>query len=327
MKSFNVGMIGAGFIASLMAKTLNGLKDCNIKNYAIASRSLAKAENFAKEYNVDVAYGSYEELLKDDNVDLVYIAVPHNEHYNVAKKCIEHGKAILCEKPFTVNQKEAKELLYLAKKNNVLITEAIWTRYMPSRAIINEIIASGEIGKVHSIQANLGYPLKNVERMISPSLAGGALLDLGVYTINFALMAFGNDLDAIETTAMMSKDGIDLMDSITLKWKDGKMAVLHSTMLTPTDRNGMIYGENGYIHVKNINNPEAIKVYDCEHNLVKAYEIPKQITGYEYEVLACKKALEENVLECEAMPHEETLFVMNLLDGIREKWQMKYPFE
>lgn len=327
MKSFNVGIIGAGFIASLIAKTLNGLKNSNIKNYAIASRSLAKAECFAKEYSVDVAYGSYEELLKDDNIDLVYIAVPHNEHYNVAKKCIENGKNVLCEKPFTVNQKEAKELLDLAKKHNVLITEAIWTRYMPSRTIINEIVASGIIGEVHSIQANLGYPLKNVERMISPNLAGGALLDLGVYTINFALMVFGNDLEAIETTAMMSKDGIDLMDSITLKWKDGKMAVLHATMLTPTDRNGMIYGEKGYIHVKNINNPEEIRLYDYEHNLLKEYDIPSQITGYEYEVLACKKSLEANLLECKDMPHKETLFVMNILDEIRSKWQMKYPFE
>ena len=327
MKHFNVGILGAGFIASLMAKTINGLKDYNVKNYAIGSRFIDKAKAFANEYGVMKAFGSYEELLNDANVDLVYIAVPHNEHYNLAKKCIEAGKPVLCEKPFTVNKKEAQDLIELAKSKNILLTETIWTRYMPSRNIINDIISSGVIGKVHSIQANLGYPLKNVERMISPDLAGGALLDLGVYTINFALMAFGNDLDSIESTAMMSNQGVDLMDSITLKWKDGKMAVLHATMLTPTDRNGVIYGEKGYISVRNINNPEAISLYDCDHKLIKEYEIPAQITGYEYEVLACQKALEHDLIECEAMPHEQTLFVMDLMDKIRQQWNMKYPFE
>lgn len=327
MKDFNVGIIGTGLIASVMAETLNGLKDKNVKNYAVASRTLAKAETFADKYGIEKAYGSYIELIQDKDIDLIYIAVPHSEHYRVAKLCIENKKNVLCEKPFTVNADETKDLLALAKENKVLITEAIWTRYMPSRKLINDVIASGIIGQVHSIQANLGYPLKDVKRMISPELAGGALLDVGVYTVNFALMVFGNDLKDIFAKAVMSDKGVDLTDSITLTWNDGKMAVLHASMMTPTDRSGFIYGEKGYICVTNINNPEAIKVYDIEHNLIKEVEIPKQVTGYEYEVLSSQKAINQNELECEEMPHKETIFVMEILDKIRNQWNMKYPFE
>lgn len=327
MKEIKIGILGTGFIASLMAKTINGMKDNTVKNYAVASRTLEKAKSFASEYKIEKAYGSYEDMIKDEHIDLIYIAVPHSEHYRTAKLCIENGKNVLCEKPFTVNTKEAKELLTLAKQYKVLITEAIWTRYMPSRQLINELIQSGIIGKVHSIQANLGYPLKDVKRMISPELAGGALLDVGVYPINFALMVFGNDIKDISAKAIMSDKGVDLMDSITIGWNDDKIAVLYATMLTPTDRRGLICGEKGYICVTNINNPEAIKVYDNEHNLIKEVDIPTQVSGYEYEVWACQKAISNNELECEAMPHKETIFVMEILDKIRNQWNMKYPFE
>lgn len=140
-------------------------------------------------------------------------------------------------------------------------------------------------------------------------------------------MVFGNDIKDIFAKAVMSDKGVDLTDSITITWNDGKMAVLYASMMTPTDRCGFIYGEKGYICVTNINNPEAIKIYDVEHNLIKEVEIPKQVTGYEYEVLACAKAIDKNELECEAMPHKETIFVMEILDKIRNQWNMKYPFE
>ena len=325
MEQMKVGIIGAGRIAANMAKTLDGMDDAAA--YAIAARNLDRAQKFAKEWGFEKAYGSYEELVSDPEVELIYIATPHPFHIEHAKLCINHGKPVLCEKPFTVNAVGAKEVFALAKEKEVFITEAIWTRYMPSRKLINDVIASGIIGQVHSIQANLGYPLKDVKRMISPELAGGALLDVGVYTVNFALMVFGNDIKDIFAKAVISDKGVDLTDSITITWNDGKMAVLHASMMTPTDRCGFIYGEKGYICVTNINNPEAIKIYDVEHNLIKEVEIPKQVTGYEYEVLACAKAIDKNELECEAMPHKETIFVMEILDKIRNQWNMKYPFE
>ena len=322
-----VAILGAGNIAGTMATTMKGIKDSTIVLYAVASRDKKKAEQFAKEYQIEKFYGSYEEMLQDDQIDLVYVATPHSHHYDHMKLCLNYGKHILCEKSFTINEKQAKEIFDLAKEKGVLVTEAIWTRYMPSRKMICDILTSGIIGKVHSLQANLGYELQNIERMIRPELAGGALLDLGVYPINFAMMIFGDNIKAMNSTAVMSEKGIDLMDSITLYWEDNKTAVLHATMMTPTDRRGVIFGEKGYLVVNNINNPESLEVYSGEHELLKKYEIPKQITGYEYEVYACAEAIKAGRLECEDMTHEQTLAVMKIMDAIREQWGMKFPME
>lgn len=322
-----VAILGAGYIGGIMAETIKGMAHKDIELYAVGARDIKKAEEFAQKYGIKKAYGSYEELVKDEEIDLVYIATPHSHHYQHGKLCIENGKNILCEKAFTVNEEQARELFRLAKEKNIFITEAIWTRYMPSREIINGIIKSGELGEVHTIQANLGYPIKNVERMRKPELAGGALLDLGVYLINFSMMVFGDEVKDIQAHATFSPEGIDFTDSITLFWEGGKMATLHATMLTATDRMGYIYGEEGYLAITNINNPEKIEQFDKEHRLVKTYEIPKQVSGYEYEVIASYKAIKNGKLECEEMPHEITLKVMNVMDTIRKQWGMKFPCE
>lgn len=324
----NIGILGAGKIAHTMAKTIIDLKDEEIKCTAVASRNIKKAEEFAQKYNIEKAYGSYEEMVKDDNLDLIYIATPHSHHHDHAILCINNNKNILCEKSFCANEEQTKDVLNKAKEKGVFITEAIWTRYMPSRNIINDTIKSNIIGQIHSVSANLGYHLKDVERMNEPSLAGGALLDVGIYTINFALMVLGDDnLNKIESNALMSEKGVDLNDNITLYFKGGITANLFATMLTPTDRSGYIYGEKGYIKVTNINNPEKIEVFNEEHEKIKDCIIPKQVSGYEYELIACKNALKNNQKECIDMPHETTIKVMNIMDNIRKQWNMKYPFE
>ena len=185
-----IGILGAGGIAVQMAKTVAGMKD--VENYAVAARSLERAQAFAEKYGFSKAYGSYEEMLADPLVDLVYIATPHSHHYLHAKMCLEAGKNVLCEKAFTVNADQARKLFALAKEKNLLITEAIWTRYMPSRKMIDDIISSGVIGEVTAVTANLNYAISEVERIRKPELAGGALLDVGVYTINFASMVLGD---------------------------------------------------------------------------------------------------------------------------------------
>ena len=176
MEQMKVGIIGAGRIAENMAKTLDGMDDAAA--YAIAARNLDRAQKFAKEWGFEKAYGSYKELVNDPEVELIYIATPHPFHIEHAKLCINHGKPVLCEKPFTVNAVGAKEVFALAKEKEVFITEAIWTRYLPSRKIIDDIIASGEIGEIKGISANLGYDMHTKERLIDPKLAGGALLDV-----------------------------------------------------------------------------------------------------------------------------------------------------
>lgn len=317
-----MAILGAGGIAVKMANTIAGMD--NVQAYAVAARSKERAEQFAKEHGFEKAYGSYEEMLADEEVQLVYVATPHSHHFKCAKMCLEAGKNVLCEKAFTVNADQAKELFALAEEKKLLITEAIWTRYMPSRKMIDDVLASGVIGDVYSLTANLGYSLHGIERIWEPSLAGGALLDVGVYPLNFAMMAFGSDVKEVKAEAAF-QNGVDMMNSMTLTFGDGKMAVLHSCVCAATDRKGIIFGTDGYVEITNINNPEVIKVYNKEYEEIASYEPPKQITGYEYEVEACVRAIESGALECPEMPHAETVHVMEIMDGIRKSWNYEIP--
>ena len=193
----NIGIIGTGWIADKMAITLSGMKTARL--YAIASRSYQKAEQFAKQYSVPKIYGSYQELADDENIDLIYIATPHSHHYQHAKMCLLKGKPVLCEKAFTVNAGQAQELIKISQEKKVFLAEAIWTRYQPMRKMISDEISSNIIGKPLMISANLCYPNIARERMFKPELAGGALLDLGVYVLNFADMFFGYDIKNISS--------------------------------------------------------------------------------------------------------------------------------
>lgn len=317
-----LGILGAGGIASTMAKTVAGMKD--VEAYAVAARDLERARVFAQKYEVKKAYGSYEEMLADDEVGLVYIATPHSHHYLHAKMCLEAGKHVLCEKAFTVNAEQAQKLFDLAKEKKLLITEAIWTRYMPSRNMINDIIASGVIGDVTSVTANLNYTISDVERIRKPELAGGALLDVGVYPINFASMVLGDKLKDVQATAIF-KDGVDILDTIAMVFEGDKMATLQCGACEISDRMGSIFGTKGFIQVQNINNPEKITVFDQNYKEVASYLSPAQITGYEYEVEACVRAIAAGEKECPEMPHGETVRVMEIMDEIRKSWGYEIP--
>ena len=326
-----IGILGAGSIARSMAKTLRGMQQQGrpVELYAVASRSLEKAQDFAAQEDVSRAYGSYEEMVRDSAVDLVYIATPHSHHAEQIRLCVEHGKAVLCEKAFTGNARQAEEVLALAERRGVLVTEAIWTRYMPSRRMIDEVLARGDIGKPQVLLASLGYPVLGKERITRPELAGGALLDLGVYTLNFASMAFGDDVARMESSVAMLDTGVDHTESITLHYRDGRTACLTSTAVAQTNRQGVICGEKGYLTVDNINNPQVISVYDRAGNgvPVETLPVPQQITGYEYQVEACLRALETGALECPEMPHSETIHIMRTMDALRAQWGMHYPFD
>lgn len=322
---FNIGILGTGNIAAVMAQTINKMK--NVRLYAAASREKVKADVFAGKYGCKKAYGSYEELVMDKKVDLVYIATPHSEHFANARLCIENGKPVLCEKAFTVNAAQAEELIRLSKEKGVFLAEAIWTRYMPMLATIREVVGSGIIGEPKTLTANLGYVIDSVPRLKDLSLAGGALLDVGVYTLNFALMVFGSNIEKVVSNCIYGETGVDEQNSITIQYKDGKVAHLNSSMVSLSDRKGIIYGTKGFAIVENINNFASIAVYDSSYKKVAFYKAPKQISGYEYEVEASIEAIREKKIECEAMPHSEILNVMKLMDGIRREWNLVYPFE
>ncbi|MBO4506644.1 MAG: Gfo/Idh/MocA family oxidoreductase, partial [Lachnospiraceae bacterium] len=291
----NIGILGAGGIAGTVSGTLEQMEE--IKCRAVASRDLAKAEKFAADHGYERAYGSYEEMLSDPEVELVYIATPHSHHFEHMKLCIEHKKPALCEKAFCETAEQAREIVRLARENKVYISEAIWPRYMPSRALINDALASGIIGKVYTLTANLSYPISHVERIIRPELAGGALLDIGVYGINFMLMHFGEDIERIESSVRFADTGVDSDESITVFYRDGRMAVLTHSIYPRSDRKGIFHGDKGYMVIENINNPSDINIYDTADRLIKHIEIPQQISGYEYEFLESISCIERGLTE------------------------------
>lgn len=322
-KNTRIGIIGCGWIAEKMAITLQGME--KVEAYAIASRDLNKAETFAQKWNFTRAYGSYEEMLDDELVDLVYIATPHSHHYAHTRLSLLKGKPVLCEKAFTANAKETEELLQLAKEKNLFLTEAIWTRYMPLSQTICELVDNGAIGRPQLLTANLCYPNYHKERMHKPELAGGALLDLGVYTLNFAAMVFGTDIIRTTSACIKTDTGVDAQNSITLEYADGKMAILCSSQMAKSDRQGIISGDKGFMIVDNINNPQKVSVYDSDYQLTAVYNCPPQITGYEYQVYASIEALENGWLESPFMPHQETLRIMRQMDELRKEWGVIYP--
>jgi predicted dehydrogenase len=321
----NIGFIGAGRIANTLASTMARMEDVNL--YAVAARDLGRAQTFAAQYGFDKAYGSYEEMLRDPHVELVYIATPHSHHFGHMKLCIAHGKNVLCEKAFTLNAAQAREIAALAKAKGVYVAEAIWTRYMPSRAMINEVLASGIIGNVTALTATLCYPVAYKERCIRPELAGGALLDVGVYCLNFALMHFGDDIERMDSSVRMTDTGVDGQESITLHYRDGRIAVLTAGILSRSDRKGIFYGDKGYIIVENINNPQSISVYDLTDTLVKKIQVPAQITGYEYQIREAMARIRAGETESASMPLDTTIAVMERMDALRKDWGLIYPME
>lgn len=325
-----VAILGAGHIAGKMARTLKMMKQSNPVdyseiNYAIASRDLAKAEAFAKEHEFKKAYGSYDEMLVDPSIDLVYVATPHALHFEHVKRCLEHGKNVLCEKSFMTNAKEAEILIEMAREKALLLAEGAWPRYTPFWAKIKELLNSGIIGTPQSLYAGMGYPIKDVHRIITPELGGGALLDLGVYAIHFARMCFSNDIEKIHSVAQLSDTGVDLQHSITMLYKDGKMAQLNSTVLAVNKRTGIINGEKGCMIVDNISNPLCACVYNGKHELIAEYKSEAQLTGFEYEIMACERAIKSNQCETKELPHAEMLEVMKIMDSLRIEWGVTFP--
>lgn len=325
MERFRIGIIGAGHIAEKMAWTLTQMSEA--EPYAVASRSLEKAQAFAEKYGFCKAYGSYEEILDDPMVELVYVATPHSFHHAHVRMCLEKGKPVLCEKAFMLNKAQAEDVINLAREKNVFLAEAIWTRYEPARKILDDIIASGEIGTPTFLKASLSYPVEGKERVRKAELGGGALLDLGVYCINFALMNMGSDIRRISSTCRKNEEGVDVQETFTFEYADGRTAMLAASVLCADDRQGIISGEKGYIIADNINNPLRFDIYRRGAELVRSVEVPQQITGFEYQVRACVEAVRAGKIEPEAMPHSEILRVLEIMDGLRAEWGVTFPDE
>ena len=327
MEVLRVGILGTGSMAETMARSMAKMK--NIEAAAVASRSPEKAAAFAEKYGIPKAYGTYEELYRDPEIDLIYVVSPHSHHALYAGQCIDHKKPCIVEKSFTANAKEAEKLLSKAEEAGVFITEAIWTRYMPMVKMIRDTAFSGKIGKICSVTANLGYAVSGRERVIESSLCGGALLDVGIYALTFLSLLLGDEITDLKATAELSDKGSDLNNHVTMTIKNGEDEVLcsfFSSITCPTDRAGIIYGTDGYIVVENVNNFGSIGIYDASHRLTERIEAPAQDeTGYVYQFESCRKALSEGKLSCPEMPHEETVKIMEIMDRIRALIGVEYP--
>ncbi len=343
-----LGILGCGYIAGKMAEAVKVLesKNMGVELYAAAARDLVKADAFAKQYGVAKAYGSYEELAADSEVDLIYIATPHSHHYEHAKLCIIAGRNVLVEKAFCGNVKQATEIMALAHDKGVFLCEAMWTRFLPAVDVVRGWIAAGRIGEVQSVEADFSQPLTHVERLVNPALAGGALLDLGIYSLTFADLFlneegcrgddgvvgencadYGAPIASIDTRCIKTDTGVDATDWINITYKNGKKAYLKASIANPWHNEGIIYGTKGYIRVVNLNDMEELQVYDAAGQLVESVKQERICNCYEYEVLACRDALEKGGKECAEISHYKTMEMMELMDNIRDRLGVSYPFE
>ena len=320
----NVGIIGAGHIAEKMATTLGRMEDCSC--LAIASRSLEKAQDFAARFGVIRAYGSYDDLLADPDVGLVYVATPHSCHFDIARRAILAGKPCLVEKSFMANATEAAAIIALAREKGVFLAEAIWPRYMPVLGIAREVLASGVIGKPITVNATLAYNVSEKERIQSPELGGGALLDLGVYLLNFVRMYCDGQIEQISTSCVKSPTGVDASENISMTLSDGTLVSLQCSAWSQGDNQAVISGTTGYLVFNDLINPTKLLICRKRHIVEREIDLPEQITGFEYQVRACRDAIAAGLLEAPQMPHAEILYVMHLMDRLRAEWGTALPF-
>ncbi|MDR1794836.1 MAG: Gfo/Idh/MocA family oxidoreductase [Erysipelotrichaceae bacterium] len=326
MEQLRIGIIATGGIAHKFANTVIQMKEAVLT--AVSSRTIDKAEAFAREFAIPHAYGDYLDLSKDPNVDLVYIGSPHQAHYQQAYGALSHGKHVLCEKALCTDAKQAQDLMNLAKAKGLLLCEALWTRFQPLTKEIFQLANSGIIGTPSLISVGHGQILTHVPRLVDPKQAGGALLDLTVYPIHLAFLLFGPDYSDFVTKAQMYQTGVDAVDQITLTYANDRMALLSGSLLHQMSNLWHIYGDQGTIEVNGHYHPLSYTVYDKDRQVIQSKAKPAdEITGYEYEVLACKSAIEAGLCECPQMPWRDSLKALELCDALRAVWGLRFPFE
>lgn len=313
----NLGLIGCSKIAAKVLKTLQNLDEINL--FACSSREKEKLDLFKKEFGFKKTYLNYEDLINDKEVDFIYITLINTLHYQYIKRCIEKGKAVICEKPFTMTYKEAKEVISLAKAKNVLLMDATWTRYMPYIDVLKKIINSNQIGNVYMISANLGYSLLSVDRVTKKELGGGSLLDLGVYPLNFIFSLVGSDYINLKSTAKIVGE-VERSEVTTFNYPNGLIGLIYSTIEGDTNNTGYIYGDKGYIKVKDVNNPSLIEVYETDGKLLSTIKLTHQYSGYEYEFIELIDLIKNKKIESPKYPHKEILKVQLTLDKIKESY-------
>jgi predicted dehydrogenase len=320
------GIVGTGGIARLFTADLNLTGH---KVTAVGSRSTATAESFAAEFNIPSAHGSYEELVADENVDIVYVSTPHPRHHDDAALALRAGKHVLVEKPFTINAVEAQSLVDLAAERGLVILEAMWTRWLPHMVAIRKLITDGAIGEVRSVLVDHTQKLPEdpAHRINSLELGGGALLDLGVYPISLASELFGTP-ESIHSVATFKETGADAELGILLLHAGGRMAIISAASNAPGPNRAAIIGTEGRIEIDSVwYNPATFRLYDAESNLVSTHEPDVQGRGMQFQADAAERLIAAGELVSEILPLTETVSIMATMDQIRQQIGLRYPTE
>lgn len=327
MRTIKWGIIGTGGISATFAKTLNQMEYTELA--AAASRNENKAREFADKFGIKKAYGSYEELVKDPEIDVIYIGTPHTEHRPNAELCILNGKSVLCEKPFTLNSKEAKYLMELAKEHNVFLMEAMWTKFLPVTKKVKEWLAQGRIGTVKKLQASFGFsvPYNESNRLYNFDLAGGALLDAGVYPITYVLYLMDKLPVQVVSTGIFLDKGVDEQNCVLFKFDNHVIAAASSAINAQIGQDAVIIGDEGRIVVPSFLMANKAYLYDREGREAEVFEEEARITGYEFEAYEVNDCIRNGKIESSINPLQNTLEVMQVMDGIREEWGLKYKQE
>lgn len=323
MKKYNWAILGTGNIAKEMAIALN---EVNGEVYGAYNRNIDKARKFAEEFNVKNIYENCDEMLKDKNIDIIYISTPHNCHYEYLLKAVSNGKHVLCEKAITVNSKQLDEILELAKNKNVIVQEAMTIYHMPLYKKLREMVNSGALGKIKMIQANFGsckeYDVTN--RFFSKELAGGALLDIGVYATSFARYFMESKPEVISTTVKYFETGVDEESATILRNKEDEMVVMGLTMRAKQPKRGIVSGELGYIEINNYPRADKATITYTKDGKTEEIFAGNTSKALNYEVEDMQKYI-ENLKGQEEI--KLTSDVTHILSEIREKWRFVYPFE
>lgn len=325
MSNFSWGILGPGGIARAFAKDLTLLEGHRVG--AVGSRSLGNAQSFAQEFG-GTAYGSYEELVNDSTIDAIYVATPHPAHHDNVILALNAGKPVLCEKPFAVNATEAQAMVDAASQNKVALMEAMWARFLPHYAKVREIIASGVLGPILSIHADHGQRLadQNIPRLVDPHLAGGALLDLGIYPISFAHMILGNPL-SINSSAVMTDKGVDAQTSMIFTYENGAQSVLTTTMIEQTPCRAVVAGLHGWLEIdRTFYNPASMRVILNDGSVT---QYPSTYTGHglREQAESFRQLVQSGQLESDILSWQDTIDIMKTMDSVREQIGLKYPFE
>ncbi|MBM7570447.1 Gfo/Idh/MocA family oxidoreductase [Aquibacillus albus] len=320
------GILSTGGIANQFAMDITFAKNAEL--VAVGSRTNESATKFAETHGIPRAYGNYEELAQDPEVDAIYVATPHPFHKENVMTCLRAGKAVLCEKPFTVRAAELEELITFARDKKLFLMEAMWTRFLPPIVKVREWIKAGKIGDVRLVKAEFGFkaPWDPDWRLLNPELGGGALLDAGIYPISFASMILGAQPEKIESSAFIGETGVDEHFSIFLSYPSGKTAMLNGAIRLGLTNEAYIHGTEGYIRIPSFLNTRSATLY-INNEEVETYSDDRVAKGYAFEAEEVGRCLQEGLTESSVIPLNESLEILKILDEVREQWGLKYPFE